>query len=260
MATLTLRREDGRIVCERVVVADRAHRRMRGLLGRKYLRSGEGMVLRPGWSIHTAFMRFPIDAVFLDADQVVIKIEPEVGRWRTVSCRGAREVVELAAGECRRRGLEVGDRVAWASRSAMDARAEPGTGPWDDEDSEPRGRVLVASRDPRFIRLARFLLEGRDLDVEELTTPERLPDAVLEPNLDLAVLDGGSAVADALRTANAARARRPEVPIVIAADTGGKSPSGVRVFDRWNETEELLLDVERLLAERLAAATPTGRD
>jgi len=75
MATLTLRREDGRIVCERVVVADRAHRRMRGLLGRKYLRQGEGMVLRPGWSIHTALMRFPIDAVFLDADQVVIRIE-----------------------------------------------------------------------------------------------------------------------------------------------------------------------------------------
>ena len=99
MATLTLRREDGRIVCERVVVADRAHRRMRGLLGRKYLRQGEGMVLRPGWSIHTAFMRFPIDAVFLDADQVVIKIEHEVGPWRTVSCRGAREVVELPAGE-----------------------------------------------------------------------------------------------------------------------------------------------------------------
>jgi hypothetical protein len=46
---------------------------------------------------------------------------------------------------------------------------------------------------------------------------------------------------------------------VIAADTGGKSPSGVRVFDRWNETEELLLDVERLLAERLGAATPSAR-
>ena len=40
MATLTLRREDGRIVCERVVVADRAHRRMRGLLGRKIPASG----------------------------------------------------------------------------------------------------------------------------------------------------------------------------------------------------------------------------
>src|SRR5918999_1959133 len=138
MAVLTLRREDGRIVCERVVVADRAYRRMRGLLGRRYLREGEGMVLRPGWSIHTAFMRFPIDAVFLDADQVVIKIHPEVGPWRTVSCRGAREVVELAAGECARRGLVVGDRVAWASRSALDARSDrPDRIDTEDED-EPR--------------------------------------------------------------------------------------------------------------------------
>ncbi|HEU5263637.1 MAG TPA: hypothetical protein VFU34_03295, partial [Gaiellaceae bacterium] len=103
------------------------------------------------------------------------------------------------------------------------------------------------------------LLGGRDFEVEELTTPERLPDAILDPELDLAVLDGGEAIAEALRTANAARARRPEVPIVIAAETGGKSPGGIRVFDRWNETEELLLDVERLLSERVADATPTVR-
>jgi uncharacterized membrane protein (UPF0127 family)/CheY-like chemotaxis protein len=252
MATLTLRREDGRIVCERVVVADRAHRRMRGLLGRKYLRRGEGMVLRPGWSIHTAFMRFPIDAVFLDADQVVIRIEHELGPWRTVSCRGAREVVELAAGECRNRGLEIGDRVAWASKSAVDARGNPAADEQDDDAPEPRARVLVASRDPRFLRLARFLLTGRELEVEELATPERLPDAIQTSTVDLVILDGAETVGDALRTTNAARARRPEVPVVIAADTGGKSPAGVRVFDRWNETEELLLDVERLLSEHSA--------
>ena len=110
----------------------------------------------------------------------------------------------------------------------------------------------MASSDPRFLRLARFLLGGRDFEVEELTTPERLPEAVLEPSIDIAVLDGADAVADAFRTANATRARRPEIPVIIAADTGGKSPSGVRVFDRWNETEELLLDVERLLSESAA--------
>ena len=252
MATLTLRREDGRIVCERVVVADSAYRRMRGLLGRKYLRQGEGMLLRPGWSIHTAFMRFPIDAVFLDADQVVIKIEHDVGPWHTVSCRGAREVVELPAGECRRRGLEIGDRVAWASRSAVDARGDTAGGALSEDEAQPRARVLVASRDPRFVRLARFLLSGRELEVEELTAPERLPEAIQDPTVDLAILDGAETVAEALRTANAARAQRPDVPVVIAADTGGKSPAGVRVFDRWNETEELLLDVERLLAERPA--------
>jgi CheY-like chemotaxis protein len=153
----------------------------------------------------------------------------------------------------------VGDRVAWASRSASDARTESGSGSFEDEEEEPRARILVASRDPRFLRLARFLLGGRDLEVEELTSPERLPDAILEPSVDLAVLDGADAVADALRTANASRARRPEVPIIIAADTGGKSPSGIRVFDRWNETEELLLDIERHLSERVAEAAPQGR-
>lgn len=259
MATLTLRREDGRIVCERVVVADRAYRRMRGLLGRRHLRQGEGMVLRPGWSIHTAFMRFPIDAVFLDADQVVIKIEPNVGPWRTVSCRGAREVVELSAGECKRRGLEVGDRVAWASRSAQDARASQrvATRPDDDEDpSEPRGIVLVASTDQRFLRLARYLLGSRELEVHE-TTLDRVASAVLEPGLDVAILDGADDVARTLRVANATRSARPEVHVVVAADTGGRSPAGVRVFDRWNETEELLADVERLLAERDAGAAVT---
>jgi hypothetical protein len=218
------------------------------------------MVLRPAWSIHTAFMRFPIDVVFLDADQVVLKIEREVRSWRTVSCRGAREVVELAPGECKRRGLEVGDRVAWASRSALDGRAPQGSGStgWESEGIEPRARILVASRDPRFVRLARFLLGGRDLQVEELTTPEQLPEALQQPDLDLAVLDGGATVGEALRTANAARATRPDVPVVVAADTGGRSPTGFRVFDRWNETEELLLDVERLLSER--EGTPSVTD
>ena len=46
-------------------------RRLRGLLGKGDLPSGHGILLRPAWSIHTAFMRFPIDVVFLDADQVV---------------------------------------------------------------------------------------------------------------------------------------------------------------------------------------------
>jgi uncharacterized protein len=257
MGTLTLRREDGRIVCERCFVADRAHRRMRGLLGRRRLNPGQGMVLRPAFAIHTHFMHFPIDVVFLDSDQVVIAIERNLRPWRTASCRGAREVVELAAGECDRRGLEVGDRVAWASRSAADVRADSTGSVWEDS-PEPRARVLVASRDPRFVKLARFLLEGRDLEVQELTTPEQLPDAVVEPDIDLVVLDGGSAVAEALRTANAARVRRPDLPVAIAADAGGRSPTGLRVFDRWNETEELLLDIERLLAERVAPIAPTG--
>jgi uncharacterized protein len=225
-------------------------------MGRRRLSPGQGMVLRPAFAIHTHFMRFPIDVVFLDSDQVVIAIEKELKPWRTSSCRGAREVVELAAGECDRRGLEIGDRVAWASRSAADVRADNTGSPWEDAE-EPRGRILVVSRDPRFVKLARFLFEGRDLEVEELGTPEHLSDAILDPELDVVVLDGGTDVAAALRNANRSRALRPEVQIVVTAETGGKSPTGIRVFDRWNETEELLLDVERVLADRLTTNVAT---
>ena len=111
MAVLTLRREDGRIVCERVMVSDRAHRRMRGLLGRRYLRSGEGMVLRPGWSIHTAFMRFPIDLVFVARDGRVLKTASAVRPWRIRVAWRAFAVVELPAGSLDRSGTVRGDVV-----------------------------------------------------------------------------------------------------------------------------------------------------
>src|ERR671930_2035468 len=111
-----LRREDdGRVVCDRCVIADTLPRRLRGLLGARGLPPGEGIVLRPGWSIHTAFMRFAIDVVYVDANQVVMKVVPNLKPWRASTCRGARDVVELAAGEAGRRGIKAGDRVAWAA-------------------------------------------------------------------------------------------------------------------------------------------------
>ena len=110
---LTLVSADGRVLCERVEVAETILSRARGLLGRGHLARGMGMTFRPGWSIHTAFMRFAIDVVFLDAGLVVRRVDSELRPFRTASFKGAREVVELAAGECALRGLEVGDRIAW---------------------------------------------------------------------------------------------------------------------------------------------------
>ena len=108
---VSLTREDGRVVCEQLLVATRPFTRMRGLLGRAALPSDEGILLRPAGSVHTFFMRFPIDVVFLDREQVVVGIEPELVPWRASGRRGATSVVELAAGECERRGLRVGDRL-----------------------------------------------------------------------------------------------------------------------------------------------------
>jgi uncharacterized membrane protein (UPF0127 family) len=108
---LRLLKSGGKVVCERCLVADNAWSRMKGLLGRRTLPPGEGLLIRPTWSIHMFFMRFPIDAVFLDSEDTVVKVVPELAPWRAASHRGAKAVVELAAGECAARGVEVGERL-----------------------------------------------------------------------------------------------------------------------------------------------------
>jgi uncharacterized membrane protein (UPF0127 family) len=108
---VTVRREDGEVVCERCHVAESPSSRVRGLLGRRGLEGGEGLLLRPASSIHTWFMRFPIDAVFLAADGRVVRIADDLRPWRAAGRRGARAVLELASGECARQGLKLGDRL-----------------------------------------------------------------------------------------------------------------------------------------------------
>jgi len=102
----------GDVVCPRCAVADNAPARMKGLLGRRGLEPGEGLLLRPAGSVHTAFMRFPIDAVFLDRDLTVLGVSADLGPWRAASRRRARAVLELAAGESARRGIAPGDRLS----------------------------------------------------------------------------------------------------------------------------------------------------
>jgi uncharacterized membrane protein (UPF0127 family) len=108
---VSLARPDGRVVVERCLVAARPLRRMRGLLGRASLPGGEGILLRPAASIHTFFMRFPIDAVFLDRELVVVGIERDLPPWRAAARKRASSVLELAAGECSRRELREGDAL-----------------------------------------------------------------------------------------------------------------------------------------------------
>jgi uncharacterized protein len=102
---------DGGVVCERCVVADSFRLRLRGLLGRREIGSDEGLLLIGSPSIHTTFMHFPIDVVFLDRDGNVLKVREHLKPWRTASCRRAHMTLELAAGEAGRRGVAPGDRL-----------------------------------------------------------------------------------------------------------------------------------------------------
>ena len=104
-------RADATVVCERCIVAATPLRRIKGLLGRSALEEGEGLLIRPTSSIHMFFMRFPIDAVFLDRELVVKKVVRDLEPWRIAFARGAKAVVELRAGEAARRAVAIGDRL-----------------------------------------------------------------------------------------------------------------------------------------------------
>jgi uncharacterized membrane protein (UPF0127 family) len=108
-----VRSATGVVVCERCVVADSPRVRMRGLLGSEP-EPGYGLWLRPANSIHMFFMRFAIDAVFLDRDDRVVRIAHDLAPWRMAFARGSRSVLEVGAGECLRRGIAVGDQLELA--------------------------------------------------------------------------------------------------------------------------------------------------
>jgi len=85
--------------------------RMRGLLGRDRLEPGEGLLIERCSSIHTCFMRFPIDVVYLDAGWRVKKKVAHLVPWRLSACLGASHTLELPAGALERAQVPTGCRL-----------------------------------------------------------------------------------------------------------------------------------------------------
>ena len=87
--------------------------RLRGLMLRPPLPPAHGLLLAPCASIHMCFMRFAIDAVYLDDARRILKIAPHLLPWLGLSCcRGAWGCLELPAGAAARLGLTVGERLS----------------------------------------------------------------------------------------------------------------------------------------------------
>jgi uncharacterized protein len=100
------------VIAERVEMATSFLSRLRGLLGRHSLGSGQGMLLRPTDSIHTFFMAFPIDVIFLDRANIVIHLIPDMGRNRVSPLvRHGRTVIELPPGTIARSETTIGDHI-----------------------------------------------------------------------------------------------------------------------------------------------------
>jgi uncharacterized membrane protein (UPF0127 family) len=99
-------------LADRVQLAGDGRNRRKGLLGRDGLASGEGLWIVPCEAVHTFGMRFPIDLVFLDRANRIVKVRSNVGPWRLSGCLRAHSVLELPAGTVRDTKTMSGDRLA----------------------------------------------------------------------------------------------------------------------------------------------------
>ncbi|MHC4601668.1 MAG: DUF192 domain-containing protein [Planctomycetota bacterium] len=107
-------------------VAESFFERSRGLLGRDRIEGRAGMLIEWCGAIHTCFMRFAIDVVFLAKDGTVRKVRHGVKPYRIAMAPFSRWTVELGAGVARETGLEPGQ--------VLELRAEgPGTRTGDQE-------------------------------------------------------------------------------------------------------------------------------
>jgi uncharacterized protein len=99
----------GTVLATRLEVADSGKKRRKGLLGREDFPPGEGLWIVPCESVHTFFMRFPIDLIYLDKEHRIRKVRRNVGAWRLSACLLAHSVLELPAGTARSTQTQPGD-------------------------------------------------------------------------------------------------------------------------------------------------------
>src|ERR1700679_955818 len=115
----------GTVLATRLEAAHTGPSRRKGLLGRDGLAPGEGLWIVPCESVHTFFMRFPIDLVYLDRKNTIKKVRSAVGAWRLWACLSAHSILELPAGTIQNTETQVGDILEFASASTPGEIADP---------------------------------------------------------------------------------------------------------------------------------------
>ncbi|MEB3287467.1 MAG: DUF192 domain-containing protein [Vampirovibrionales bacterium] len=96
-------------------VASNPWTRFKGLMGRPALEKGAGLWIEPCSDIHSCFMRFPFDAVFLDKANIVVHLMESMPAWRVSKwVRNARVVLELPAGTIEKTNTQLGDQLEFS--------------------------------------------------------------------------------------------------------------------------------------------------
>jgi len=102
----------GRLLADHVLAAFDSKGRRAGLLQHASFPVGQAMVIAPTNAVHTCFMRFPIDLVFVSRDGRILKTCASVKPWRVAAALRAYAVVELPAGALARSDTVAGDRLS----------------------------------------------------------------------------------------------------------------------------------------------------
>ena len=232
-----------RVVCERGFVANRALPRMRGLLGRSHLPEGEGLLLEPAYAIHTAFMRFPIDVVFLDSHMRVMKVVDSLPPWRTAGAHLAFSTLELAAGEAKRRNVAVGDRLDVQEVGEPQlARALSSSLTRVGDDGVPR--VLLISADRRFRAATAALFTRRGWPVAVGTLQEDVGALVADAQPDVALIDATHSLTVAAETVARLRRGDRSLGVVVVSDDSRPALPALPVYPKWGPFDSLCLAVE----------------
>jgi len=111
---------NGNIWVEHVEIAATTFQRMRGLLGRRGLPAGHGLLIDACGSIHTVGMRFPIDVIFLDPAWQVRRVCSHVRPGRPMVWCGWRglRALEVASGWLELGGVAAGTQVEWMEQGS----------------------------------------------------------------------------------------------------------------------------------------------
>jgi uncharacterized protein len=111
MRVLNITRETE--LADRAIAANTSEKRKTGLLKHTSLPEGEGLWIAPCEGVHTFFMKFAIDVLYLNKKREVIKLRPNMVASRLSLCLRAHSVLELPAGMIARTGTQVGDQLSF---------------------------------------------------------------------------------------------------------------------------------------------------
>lgn len=113
--------DTGKVLVRRLFLADSFWRRLLGLIPHREICAGEGLLLTPCKGIHTFFMRYDIDVLYLDKDMCVVASFPEVKPWRVLpQLSAAVQVLEMATGTLSASRTRVGHKLMFCSCSVTD--------------------------------------------------------------------------------------------------------------------------------------------